>query len=70
MPWYTRAPHAGWYVVLTMALCILAIAWAGWYGRHAIHLAERAEVMVDSLGRGRCVQLDSGDVVIRRRRCC
>ena len=67
MSWHTRAPHAGWYVILTMALCILAIAWAGWYGRHAIHLAHRAAFVIDSLTRGRWVQLDSGDVVIRKR---
>lgn len=68
MTWYTRAPHAGWYVVLTMALCLLAVVWAGFYGFKAIHLVDRATSTLDRLDRGRWVQLDSGDVIIRKRK--
>jgi len=62
-----RAPHAGWYVVLTLALCILAVSWAGFAGRRALAQTGRANRALDSLAKFRCVPLDSGDVIIRRR---
>lgn len=67
MTWYHRAPHAGWYVVLTIALCVLAVCWAEHRMREANRLASQARRTIEMLNRGRWVQLDSGDVVIRRK---
>lgn len=64
---WSRAPHAGWYVVLTLALCILAVCWAAFAGRRAMAQTDRANRTLDSLARFRCVPLDSGDVIIRRK---
>jgi hypothetical protein len=67
MMWYTRAPHVGWYVVLTLALCILLAAGSAIYGLYAKRTVDRATAALEDLTRGRWVRLDSGDVVIRKK---
>ena len=64
MTWYTRAPHAGWYVLLTMAICILLAAASGLYVGYAKRTADRATAALDSIAQGRWEKFEPGDVVI------
>jgi hypothetical protein len=67
MSFLRRPPHAGWFVVLTLALCILAVNWAATTERRALRLAHEARRVLDSLAAGRWVQLAPGDSLACRR---
>jgi hypothetical protein len=60
-------PLLGWLIVLALACALLLAAGSAIYAHRTRGLARRATQILDSLGRGRWVQLDSSDVVIRKR---
>lgn len=60
---YRRAPHAGWYVVLTLAVVILLAAGSAIYGRYAHSVVWQARAVLDSLAVLQCVPVKPGSDV-------
>jgi hypothetical protein len=63
MSWLQRAPHAGWYVVLTLAVCVLLAAGSALYGLHARQLVRQVSGVLDSLAVLQCVPVKPGSEV-------
>ena len=63
MTFWRHAPHAGWYVLLTLTLCILAVAHAAFEHRRAVRLSWTAKTVLDSLGALECVLVKPGSDV-------
>lgn len=55
-----RAPHVGWYVVLTLMICILLAAGSAIYGLHARQVVQQAREVMDTLAAKQCILVSPG----------